>query len=139
MRGPPKFLSFLPPPPQKPALFLLLLSFPISNGREARTTHHLRERTFRMNTKATCKSFASSTFRLQIGPSGPLEIQRVNGDAVSDTVEDSIRQLSLTHYVPSNSKAKILRDAVFTCSAGKTEGYLVLMPLGGMQAENAGN
>jgi hypothetical protein len=97
------------------------------------------ERTFQFNTKANCKSYASSTFRLQVGPSGPLDIQRVSGDPVPDKVEDSIRQLSLSHFVPSTSKAKILRDAVFTCSAGKSDGYLVLMPLGGMQAEHVGD
>ena len=63
----------------------------------------------------------------------------VGGGSVPDKVVDSIRKLDLHHLVPTASKAKILRDAVFTCSAGKSDGYLVLMPLGGIQAEHAGN
>jgi tetratricopeptide (TPR) repeat protein len=97
------------------------------------------DRTFRIDLKSACKSFASSTFRLQFGSSGPLEILRVNGEAAPDEVTDAIKKLSISHLVPAASKAKILRDAVFTCSAGKSEGYLVLMPLGGMQAEHAGD
>ena len=97
------------------------------------------DRTFKFEMKPACASYGSSTFRLQIGSSGPTEVMRVGGDAAPGKVEDSIRQLNLNHLVPTASKARILRDAVFTCSAGKSDGYLVLMPLGGMQAEHAGN
>ncbi len=95
------------------------------------------ERTFKIGVKPPCTSFGSAIFRLQIASSGPSEVQRLSGEAVPDKVVDSIRQLSLSHLVPVASKAKILRDAVFSCSAGKSEGYLVLMPLGSMQAEHA--
>jgi tetratricopeptide (TPR) repeat protein/transglutaminase-like putative cysteine protease len=97
------------------------------------------ERTFHLNMDAHCQSFASSTFRMLIGASGPTDVLLVSGNTVPDKVIDSIRQLPLSHMVPSASNAKILRDAVFTCSAGKSDGFLVLMPLGGMQAEHAGD
>jgi hypothetical protein len=76
---------------------------------------------------------------MQIGSSGPSDVTRVSGDDVPDKTVDSIRQLRISHLVPTASNAKILRDAVFTCSAGKSDGYLVLMPLGGIQAEHAGD
>jgi len=108
-------------------------------GKPAAAQTLQEERTFQLGTEGRCQSFKSSTFRLQIGSSGPSDIVRVSGDAIPDKVVDSIRQLRLSHLVPTASNAKILRDAVFTCSAGKSDGYLVLMPLGGMQAEHAGD
>jgi len=97
------------------------------------------ERSFQLRVPTRCKSFESSTFRMQIGSSGTSDIMRVGGAPALDPLVDSIRKLPLPHLVPTASKAKILRDAVFTCSAGKSEGYFVLMPLGGMQAEHAGD
>ncbi len=108
-------------------------------GKSAATQTLQEERTFHLSMEAPCHSFASSTFRLQIGSSGISDLMRVSGEAVPDKVVDSIRQLRLSHLVPTASNAKILRDAVFTCSAGKSDGYLVLMPLGGMQAEHVGD
>jgi tetratricopeptide (TPR) repeat protein len=97
------------------------------------------ERTFKIRVETVCKSFESSIFRLQIGPSGTSDLMNAGGAAVSEKVAASIRKLSLPHLVPAASRAKILRDAVFTCSAGKSDAYLVLMPLGGIQAEHAGD
>jgi predicted Zn-dependent protease len=111
----------------------------VLEGKSAAFQALQEERTFHISLEAHCQSFASSTFRLQIGSSGPLDIMRVSGSTVPDAVVHSIRQLHLSHLVPTASNAKILRDAVFTCSAGKPDGYLVLMPLGGMQAEHAGD
>jgi len=108
-------------------------------GKPATAQTLQEERTFELKVGGRCEKFASSTFRLKIGSSGPLEVMRVGGDPIPEKVNEAIRQLSLPHLVPSNSNAGILRDAVFTCSAGKSEGYLVLMPLGGIQAEQAGN
>ena len=97
------------------------------------------DRTFQIHMETGCKSFESSTYRMQIGSIGTSDVMHVGGGSVPDKVVDSIRKLDLHHLVPTASKAKILRDAVFTCSAGKSDGYLVLMPLGGIQAEHAGN
>ena len=97
------------------------------------------ERTFQLHMETRCQSFESSTFRMQIVSTGIADVMHVGGGSVPDKVVDSIRKLSLSHLVPIASKAKILRDAVFTCSAVKSDGYLVMMPLGGIQAEQVGH
>lgn len=96
------------------------------------------DRTFKITVKAACKSFASSTYRLQVSASAAAEVLRVSGETAPADVEESIRGLKFPHLVPGNSKGKVIRDAVFTCSQGKTEGYLVLMPMGGIAAERVG-
>ena len=112
---------------------------PVLHVRPADEQSLQEQRTFNLRNDGVCKSFASSTFRLQIGSAGTSDVLRVSGTAVSDKMVDSIRNLRLPHLVPGASQAKILRDAVFTCSAGKSEGLFVLMPLGGIQAEHAGD
>jgi tetratricopeptide (TPR) repeat protein len=97
------------------------------------------DRTFKVTTTAPCKTFESSTLRMQISSAGEPEVLHVAGAKIEGSTADLFKKLSLPHLVPSGSKARILRDAVFTCSAGRTDGYLVLMPLGSIRAEQAGD
>jgi tetratricopeptide (TPR) repeat protein len=96
------------------------------------------ERTFRLKFKSPGKVYESATYRLQIGASATQAVMRVSGDPVQGGAEEAIKRLALPHLVPSHSAAQILRDAVLTCSPGQTECFFVLMPMGGMQAENQG-
>ena len=52
--------------------------------------------------------------------------------------EDSIRKLALPHFVPAHSSARILRDAVLTCSPNQTDCFFVLMPMGTISNEHVG-
>jgi hypothetical protein len=51
-------------------------------------------------------------------------------------VDEQIRKVNLPRLVPSASKGRILRDAVVTCSSGQSDCFLVLMPMGSIDAEN---
>lgn len=97
-----------------------------------------KERTFPMRLGSACSSFESATYRLQISSSGISGVLHVSGNEFPPAVEQSIERLKLPHLVPAHSKALILRDAILTCSKGRKESALVLMPLGGIAAEQAG-
>ncbi|MGH9585775.1 MAG: DUF3857 domain-containing protein [Acidobacteriaceae bacterium] len=110
---------------------------PVSDRATASTTQQ-DERTFRLTLKSTHKDFTSATFRLQFSASGIVAVQRVSGSDQLDEANTAIRALHLPQLVPTHSTARILRDAIVTCSPGNRDCYFVLMPLGGIQAEHAG-
>lgn len=109
---------------------------PVSDG--ATVTATQEKRTFTLTLKSAHKDFVSSTFRLQISATGVQAVQRVSGSDQLDEAETAIRTLHLPHLVPTHSTARILRDAIVTCSPGRHDCYFVLMPLGGIQAERVG-
>ena len=51
-------------------------------------------------------------------------------------VDEQIRRVNLPRLVPSASKARILRDAVVACYSGQSDCFLVLMPIGSIDAEH---
>jgi predicted Zn-dependent protease len=95
------------------------------------------DRTFKMQLKPAAKSLASSTYRLEVNSGGIKAVMLVGGQP-HDNAEDAIKHITLPHLVPTGSHAKVVRDAVLTCSPGSTECYFVIMPMGGMIAEQAG-
>lgn len=109
---------------------------PIDNGA---ATSLQDARTFQLIVKSAHPNYVSATFRLQLSAEGAPEILRVSGDPALDEASDAIRTLKLPHYVPAKSTARLLRDAVVTCSPGKKDCFFVLMPLGGIQAERTVN
>lgn len=110
---------------------------PVSDG--ATVTASQDKRTFALMLKTAHKDYVSATFRLQFSAAGIHDLQRVSGSASLDEAASPIRQLKLPRLVPTHSTARILRDAVVTCSPGQKDCYFVLMPLGGIQAEQVGN
>ena len=96
------------------------------------------ERTFKISIPSPCKSYTSSTLRLQLSSADPPEVLHVGGQSTPESTSAAIKALKLPHLVPDGSDALILRDAVLTCSAGQSKAYVVLMPLGGIDAEKAG-
>lgn len=97
------------------------------------------ERSSKLSFQSPCKSYCSATFRLQLASGSPLEVMRVSGESALDAAIDSIRHLELPHMVPTHSSARILRDAILSCSAGATTCDFVLMPMGNIKAESAAN
>jgi hypothetical protein len=97
------------------------------------------ERTFTLPVKTASKSYESATFRLQFSAGASPDVLRVSGDSSLDSVSDEIRKLQLPSLVPTHSTARVLRDAVVTCSPGKKDCFFVLMPLGGINAEGVSN
>jgi predicted Zn-dependent protease/transglutaminase-like putative cysteine protease len=94
-----------------------------------------RERTFKL-TLLAMNSYWSATYRLQLDASGIDEAMQVSGPTRQGVVQ-AIKQLSLPHLAPNEFKGFIVRDAVVSCSAGKTECEFVLMPMSGISAERA--
>ena len=92
-----------------------------------------QERTFKLKL-AAMNSYWTGTYRLQLDASGINGAMQVSGIAREGVVE-AIKQLNLPHLAPNDYAGFIVRDAVISCSAGKTECELVLMPMGGMAAE----
>jgi predicted Zn-dependent protease len=95
-----------------------------------------QERTFALRLKAT-NSYWSATYRLLLDANGLKEAIEVGGSSPRQGVVRAIQQLQLPRLVPKEFKGRILRDAVISCSAGRTECEFVLMPVGGMEAERA--
>ncbi len=62
---------------------------------------------------------------------------QVNGDAGMAQFVKKIEAVHFPELVPAGSKARLVRDAAMSCSPGDRHCVLVLMPMGGMQAENA--
>jgi Flp pilus assembly protein TadD len=93
------------------------------------------ERTFKLSLSSACKSYESATFRLQLSSSGQPEVLQVGGQDLPTGTAESLKGLKLPHLVPSTSTARVLRDAAVTCSAQQSAAYVVLMPLGGINAE----
>ncbi len=109
---------------------------PVANGV---ATSLQDERTFSLPLKEVHKTYVSATFRLQFLAGGAPEVLRVSGDSALDDASDAIRGLHLPQYVPAQSTARLLRDAVVTCSPGKKDCFFVLMPMGGINAEGVAN
>lgn len=91
-----------------------------------------QERTFKFKLPYTCKSYQSAIFRVQFSGSGEPQVLQVEGKALSEDYAASLKSLHLAHMVPFASKARILRNAAFTCSAEHSSAYVVLMPPGVM-------
>jgi predicted Zn-dependent protease len=106
-------------------------------GDAARTLQD--ERSFKLPVKSAPGSYVSATFRLQFSAGASPDVLRVSGDSSLDDASDEIRKLRLPSLVPTQSTARMLRDAVVTCSPGKKDCFFVLMPLGGIDAENVSN
>jgi Flp pilus assembly protein TadD/transglutaminase-like putative cysteine protease len=96
------------------------------------------ERTFKLSLSSTCRSYESATFRLELSSSGGPDILQVGGDTMPSGTAESLKNLKLPHLVPSSSKARILRDAVLSCSGHRSIAFVLFMPLGGINAEKAG-
>jgi hypothetical protein len=101
----------------------------------ATVTATQEKRTFEIVLPKAHKNYVSATFRLKISAAGIDDVQRVSGSALLDEAADPMRKLPLPHLVPTHSTARILRDAIVTCSPGTRDCYFVLMPMGGIQAE----
>ena len=93
-----------------------------------------RERTFKLTLKAS-NSYWSAIYRLRLDASGTEDAMQVSGLTPREGVVQVIKRLALPHLVPSGFKGCIVRDAVISCSSGKTECEFVLMPMGSMAAE----
>lgn len=111
---------------------------PVSDTATLSTTQQ-DERTFKLTLKSAHKDYVSSTFRLQFSAAGVQAVQRVSGSDQLGEATTAIRALHLPHLVPTHSTARILRDAIVTCSPGHRNCYFVLMPMGGIQAERVGD
>lgn len=109
---------------------------PIDNGA---ATSLQEGRTFKLPFKTASKTYVSATFRLQFTAGAAPEVQRVSGDSSLDAASDAIRNLKLPRYVPTQSKARLLRDAIVTCSPGQKDCFFVLMPLGSINVEGVSN
>jgi uncharacterized protein HemY/transglutaminase-like putative cysteine protease len=107
---------------------------PVDNGA---ITSLQKDRTFTLPLKSAHKTYVSATFRLQFTAGAAPEVMRVSGNPTLDAASDAIRKLHLPQYVPAQSTARLLRDAVVTCSPGEANCYFVLMPLGSINAETA--
>jgi hypothetical protein len=97
------------------------------------------ERTLKLTLSSAPPSYVSAIFRMQLTANAAPDVLRVSGDSSLDTASEQIRKLQLPNLVPTHSTARVLRDAVISCSAGKKDCYLVLMPLAGIQAERTVN
>jgi Tfp pilus assembly protein PilF len=93
------------------------------------------QRTFKLKLPMPSKSYWSGTYRLQFSATGLADVLYVGSASDLAGVERLIRQLEMPRLVPSRSKARILRDAVVTCSAGHGDCFLVLMPMGSIDVE----
>lgn len=93
-----------------------------------------QERTFKLTLKAS-NSYWSAIYRLRLDASGTEDAMQVSGLTPREGVVQVIKRLALPHLVPSGFKGCIVRDAVISCSSGKTECEFVLMPMGSMAAE----
>jgi len=98
-----------------------------------------QERASKVKLKSPCHSYCSATFRLQLASNSSITVMRVSGDPALEPATESIKRLTLPHLVPTHSAARILRDAVLSCSAGATTCDFVLMPLGSINAERIGD
>lgn len=67
------------------------------------------------------------TFRLQIGPTGVVGLQQMSGEQKLASIAPSINTMKFPELVPPQSKARLLRSAVVSCSVGATC-ELVLVP-----------
>ena len=96
-------------------------------------------RIFNIPLRSSYHSAVSATFRLQLQAGGIHSVLRVSGDTSLESGTESIHRLGLPHLVPTHSSAYLLRDAIVTCSSSAKNCMLVLMPIGGIYAEQAGN
>jgi uncharacterized protein HemY len=97
------------------------------------------ERTMKLSLSTAQPSYVSAIFRMQFAANAAPDVLRVSGDSSLDSASEQIRKLQLPSLVPTHSTARVLRDAVVTCSPGKKDCFFVLMPLGGIQAERTEN
>jgi len=100
------------------------------------STALLQERTFKLKLEPT-KSSWSDTFRLELDARQIAGAMEVSGSSSRQGVIQAIKELSMPRLVPRGFKGRIVRDAVISCSAGKTECEFILIPMGGMANERA--
>lgn len=97
------------------------------------------ERSFKVKLNVPRRSYCSATFRLQVSSNSAQAVMLVSGEPSLEVATQSIKQLHLPHLVPTHSTARILRDAVLSCSAGAGSCEFVLMPIGNINAERSGD
>jgi predicted Zn-dependent protease len=107
-----------------------------STGEDA-TIALQRMRTFHLEAAVLPKTFEQATFRLEFSAEGPPQVMQVNGDAAMAQFVTRIAGVDFPKMVPAGSNARLLRDAVMSCSPGDRDCVLVLLPMGPMQAEQA--
>ena len=95
------------------------------------------QRTFKVKLHSASPAYWSSTYRFQFSADGLQDLVQVGTSLAKKGMDDQIRALNLPRLVPKQSKARILRDAAVSCSSGQTECFVVLMPLGSIDAEQA--
>lgn len=95
-------------------------------------------RTFHLLAGVAPKKFEEATFRLEFVAGGPPQVMQVNGAAGMAQFVKKIAAVHFREMVPLGSKARLVRDAAMSCSPGDRRCVLVLMPMGSMEAENAG-
>lgn len=96
-------------------------------------------RSFKVKLKSAPDSYCSATFRLQLAAGTTVSVMRVGGSPKLELATETIRQLHLPHLVPERSSARILRDAVLSCSERQSVCLFALMPLGDIKAEHVGD
>ncbi len=104
-----------------------------------RSTQLQNMRIFHIPQLAKHSKAVSAMFRLQLQAGGIHDVLRVSGDASLDLEGAAVRKLILPSLVPAHSDAYLLRDAEMYCEPDQKSCELVLMPLGGIAAEQTGN
>ena len=94
------------------------------------------QRTFELKLASPNQSYWSSTYRLQFSADGLQDVMHVGIGLAKRGIDDQIKKVNLPRLVPSHSNARILRDAVVSCSSGQSECVMVLMPMGSIDAEH---
>ncbi|WP_348261650.1 DUF3857 domain-containing protein [Telmatobacter sp. DSM 110680] len=93
-------------------------------------------RTFKLKLASPSPTYWSSIYRLQFSAGGLQDVMHVGTGLAKRGVDEQIRKANLPRLVPSASKGRILRDAVVTCSSGQLDCFMVLMPMGSIDAEH---
>src|SRR5205814_3066355 len=79
------------------------------------------KRTFKLKLPSPSQSYWSSTYRLQFSAGGLQDVIHVGIGLAKRGIDDQIKKVNLPRLVPSLSNARILRDAVVSCSSGQSE------------------
>lgn len=75
------------------------------------------------------------TFRVQLGEGGIQESDLVTGPAAMRPVTPELKKLAIPHAVPPMSHARLLRDAVVSCTSEGPDCQFVFMPHAGLREE----
>lgn len=91
------------------------------------------QRTFHVKRPAEVKGYA--VFRMQLAGGGVYASMLTSGEAALKPMTTELNKLKMPGAVPAGSSARILRDAVVSCSAGDVECLVVFMPQSGLGFE----